>query len=116
MRMSGLSMMRRPHVLIAASIASMFGGLGGVAEVQRTLEVRGVGSTIVNADPSRPTPAPRATSNLVKMRDLSFFRGRPSRRQFKGVPMSVAEGKRRARKARNRARHKVHATKARRRA
>lgn len=110
--MSGISL-RRSHLPIAilAGLGALAGGFQqGVADVARAHEIQrlSAGSGLLVMDPSRPSPAPRTSSNLAKIRDLDFFRGRggPRRRSFIGVPCSVAQGKRNARKVRNRQRHK----------
>jgi hypothetical protein len=103
--------MRNVHVAWLAAAAALSGAFQptSVPEASRAPEVlRYAAASGPLVD--RSSPAPLRTSNLAKLRDLNFFRGGSRRRHhsFTGVPCSVAQGKRNARKARNRLRHKKH--------
>lgn len=96
--------MRRfsPGMLIAmAGLA----GLGGVQPASAPGFINAQSSQGAQLDPGRPTPTAER-STIAKLRNLNFLRARPQRLTYKGVSMSVAQGKRVATKQRNRQRHK----------
>ena len=98
--------MKSRHIALAlAAIAAPLAFTGGqVAEQLRGQNVERAPAG-VQQDPSRPTPA--CQQSQAKLRDL-FFRRNPGNRRptYKGLSMSVAQGKRLAKKRRNIQRHK----------
>jgi hypothetical protein len=104
-RMSGGSF-HRPHLIGLAALAALAGFAGQFAPGVAVSPAMQAASAPVVFQTGAPGVSSKG-SNQAKLRDLNFFRGRAGgRRTFKGVSMTVAEGKRRARKARNRQRAK----------
>lgn len=100
---------RRPLHMVSLAVLASLAGLGGFSQGGAALKgVDVMRAGLQNADPARPTPA-RPSSNLAKLRSLDFLRGgHGPRHAYTGVRMSVAQGKRMARKKRNVQRHKKH--------
>lgn len=95
-----------PAVIALMAIA---GGAGvfvqSAADMTRSMEVQRAMSGQLRFTPGTPVATQR-NSTMAKLRDL-FARRAPRPHTYgKGLSMSVAEGKRRARKVRNRQRHK----------
>jgi hypothetical protein len=103
--MSGGSF-HRPHLIGLAALAALAGFAGQFAPGVAVSPAMQAASAPVVFQTGAPGVSSKG-SNQAKLRDLNFFRGRAGgRRTFNGVSMTVAEGKRRARKARNRQRAK----------
>lgn len=103
--------MSGPHRLNPALVMALMGAAAGVgsfgpsvAEMVRGPEMTRFGAQLVLEPGTTVRVAPQ--SNAAKLRDLNFMRARPHRHTYRGVGMTVAQGKRVARKVRNRQRHK----------
>lgn len=92
-------MNRKPFMLVSLAIAAAFGGAiqgGGSYPGQAGMKTLG---PELRAAADRPG-TPQRTVSVAKAHRLDFFRGKAGKRRhtYKGIGMTVAQGKRMARK------------------